>query len=322
MATKNRSMLWKMVSVNAVLTVIPVLFIGFLALWMFSRFGAELSTFMTKTLEDQALNSIKTGQAADVQVLESVLTNAREDVFALASSASLQSYLAAKNGQSELWNKVSIGQVEAILGGIVRSCDAQQSTQESALEKNLKVAERFSSDAGGLKLSLVSHKWEAVNQFTKAQAPVDLPLLSLGGKDMTPVTEFSTKVPIVDDTAAVCGGVCTIFQRMNSAGDMLRFATNVPKEGGKRAIGTFIPAVNTDGKPNPVISLRHGKENIHRAGVCRGQLVRDRLQANHLGRRQGGRHDLRWHQGAGGQRELGQDDPVHEILRGGACLCR
>jgi methyl-accepting chemotaxis protein len=41
---------------------------------------------------------------------------------------------------------------------------------------------------------------------------------------------------------------------MNKQGDMLRVATNVVKTDGTRAIGTYIPHKNADGKPNPVIS--------------------------------------------------------------------
>jgi hypothetical protein len=40
---------------------------------------------------------------------------------------------------------------------------------------------------------------------------------------------------------------------MNDRGDMLRVCTNVMKTDGSRAIGTYIPAINPDGQPNPVI---------------------------------------------------------------------
>jgi methyl-accepting chemotaxis protein len=40
---------------------------------------------------------------------------------------------------------------------------------------------------------------------------------------------------------------------MNGNGDMLRIATNVLSKEGKRAIGTYIPAVGADGKTSPII---------------------------------------------------------------------
>jgi len=58
----------------------------------------------------------------------------------------------------------------------------------------------------------------------------------------------------VDQIQNLLDVTCTVFQRMNKEGNMLRVATNVIKTNGERAIGTFIPAVNPDGKKNPVIS--------------------------------------------------------------------
>ena len=66
--------------------------------------------------------------------------------------------------------------------------------------------------------------------------------------------------PIVDAIQKVAGGTCTIFQRMNSAGDMLRVSTNVVKKDGARAIGTYIPRKNPAGRPNPVLEADKPKD--------------------------------------------------------------
>ena len=49
---------------------------------------------------------------------------------------------------------------------------------------------------------------------------------------------------------------------------MLRVATNVIGENGKRAIGTFIPAIGADGQPNPVVAaVLRGETFVGRAFV-------------------------------------------------------
>ena len=50
------------------------------------------------------------------------------------------------------------------------------------------------------------------------------------------------------------GDTCTIFQRMDEQGNMLRVCTNVIGHDGRRAIGTYIPATEPDGKPNAVVA--------------------------------------------------------------------
>mgnify|MGYP001546658694 CR=1 FL=1 len=57
----------------------------------------------------------------------------------------------------------------------------------------------------------------------------------------------------MDDVSHLTGNFCTIFERMNDAGDMLRVNTSVLKTDGTRAVGTFIPAKNPDGTANAVI---------------------------------------------------------------------
>ncbi|HOD39031.1 MAG TPA: Cache 3/Cache 2 fusion domain-containing protein [Candidatus Wallbacteria bacterium] len=68
--------------------------------------------------------------------------------------------------------------------------------------------------------------------------------LEPAGKWLAPNYERSINTPIIDEVANLVGDTCTIFQRMNENGDMLRVATNVITKDGRRAIGTFIPAID------------------------------------------------------------------------------
>ncbi len=113
-----------------------------------------------------------------------------------------------------------------------------------------------------------SEVWQAVNQFTNETIDVTVPKLSFGGVSIPKVRTFDTKVPIVDEITNLSNATATIFVRMNSAGDMLRIATTVKNKKGERAIGTYIPAKNPDGKDNPVISaILQGNEYFGKAFV-------------------------------------------------------
>lgn len=50
--------------------------------------------------------------------------------------------------------------------------------------------------------------------------------MQIGSEFVQPNDTFEVKSLVVDDVASTVGGTCTIFQRMNEKGDMLRVATN------------------------------------------------------------------------------------------------
>lgn len=54
-----------------------------------------------------------------------------------------------------------------------------------------------------------------------------LPKMSVGSRWLGQVKSFEETVPLVDEVKTLSGGVCTVFQRINAKGDMLRVATNV-----------------------------------------------------------------------------------------------
>lgn len=145
-------------------------------------------------------------------------------------------------------------------------CEAINEAIQTKLNSDLNVARKILNESGRVYTSdRYTQNWPAINQYTKMATQIELPRFYLGQNRIQPNKEFSQVTPVVDPVQDLVGGTCTIFQRMNPAGDMLRVATNVEKLDGTRAIGTFIPAVNPDGKPNPVIST-----------VMRGETFRGR----------------------------------------------
>lgn len=147
-------------------------------------------------------------------------------------------------------------------------CQSQQESLQQTVGANLNVAQKILRDSGGASLRSGTNAWDAQNQFTKESTRVNLPQFNIGGRSLNRVRDFETRVPVVDEVNRLVGGTCTIFQRMNEQGDMLRVATNVRLKDGTRAIGTYIPAVKPDGSANPVIdSVIKGERFTGRAQV-------------------------------------------------------
>jgi methyl-accepting chemotaxis protein len=97
-------------------------------------------------------------------------------------------------------------------------------------------------------------RWEAKNQFSGEVTPLELPRALVGGAWFGQNADPSVPTPVVDQIESMVGATVTVFQRTGPAGDMLRVATNVQSAAGTRAIGTYIPATNPDGRPNPVLA--------------------------------------------------------------------
>ena len=151
--------------------------------------------------------------------------------------------------------KLAYTDLDHIALNVYAMAEAQQKLLEKTLLNYLNVARKITQDLGKVEYGTGKTTWQAINQYTKAITRVDLPRFAVGGGWFGQVTNPSEHVAVVDDLQELAPGVtCTVFQRMNAAGDMLRVATNVLKTDGSRAIGTYIPRTNPDGKPNPVIS--------------------------------------------------------------------
>ncbi len=150
----------------------------------------------------------------------------------------------------------SVESEEANLARVAQSiyymCQVQQELVQQKVDSDLAVAKDVLARTGAVSFDKEEVSWQAVNQFSQAAKTVSLPKMLIGGAWLGQTRELNASVPVVDELAQLTGSTCTLFQRMNEEGDLLRVATNVARADGQRAIGTYIPVVNPDGTPNPV----------------------------------------------------------------------
>jgi len=160
------------------------------------------------------------------------------------------------------------GLINADLNHITQSVYNLVQTENEAVQQqlngNLNVLRHLIINAGGMELASENVPWVVKNQFSGQTAEAQLPKILIGGKWLGMNTDPDVETAVVDMMAKLSGEAATIFQRMNERGDMLRIATTVKTTDDRRAIGTYIPAINPDGTANAVIS------NIMKDGSYRG----------------------------------------------------
>ncbi|TWT38130.1 Methyl-accepting chemotaxis protein 4 [Posidoniimonas corsicana] len=165
-------------------------------------------------------------------------------------------------------DRTAHSQCEATTHDVFEMLSVQQALTTQQLNSAIRFTSSLLKEKGGVVFEEDTVAWDAKNQFTGDVASVDLPRVSINGEWLGQNADPATPAPFIDDVADWSYGTCTVFQRMNDAGDMLRVATTVEKTDGARAIGTYIPATNPDGQPNAVVStLLSGETYYGRAFV-------------------------------------------------------
>jgi len=236
------------------LVLISVLAVAGVTFHAFYSSNRKAVALANESLEIQTIDVLMSGARTERETVGGLVKQIENDAKKLGNSPNLTGYLEAREGRNQLWNSVAMKEPHRIVEGIMHACTAQQAWLQQALTRNLALAEYVLSSHGQITVTESPYDWKAVNQLTKETAEVQLPCFNLGDKPLEPNADPARPSILVDEVSNLAGGTCTVFQRMNDAGDMLRVATTVIAASGKRAIGTYIPAVNPDGEPNPVIA--------------------------------------------------------------------
>ncbi|WNV75839.1 Cache 3/Cache 2 fusion domain-containing protein [Geodermatophilus sp. DSM 44513] len=176
----------------------------------------------------------------------------------LGSIAAAQDTVAAAVEQQRAATDRVVDSVERAAGGSARITEAvaalAQEQRETYVRRALAIAEDLLEEAGGVSLGEGRRRVSVRDQVTGAVREVDLPDLLLGGVPLTRDDDPRRPAPLVDEVVALVGGSCTLFQRLDGDGGMVRATTTVRTAQGRRNVGTAIPPRDADGSPHPVLA--------------------------------------------------------------------
>ena len=259
----------KLVCICLGLVVIPLLLMGGLSLRSLVSFGGDVTEMTGSRLSADAERLLMAGVRRDRDEVAGFVRMVESDAIKIANSGTMISYSEAVSGQSQIWNQFTHEFCDEMLNNFVGLAKVQNEASERTLKAALSMADMTRQGLGEFQNVQESKvEWTAVNQLSRESSVVSLPAVQLGSTVISRNEDVETPTPLVDEIVRRVGGAATLFQRMNEAGDMLRVATTVVGTDGKRAVGTYIPVIQPDGKPNPVLAeVLKGETYVGRAFV-------------------------------------------------------
>ncbi len=196
--------------------------------------------------------------AAVQQETERAVTGIQRVTTTLGAIAEAQGSIAAAVEEQSVAARMVVDSVDHAARGSQRITEAVaqlvESQREAYVRRALAVAEDLLEDSGGFGLGQGTVHWTARDKGNPRTQVARLPEVHIGGQWIGQVDDPATRSPFVDQVTAQIGGSCTLFQRLDEAGDMLRVATTVVNAQGRRNIGTYVARRNPDGTANPVLA--------------------------------------------------------------------
>ena len=176
----------------------------------------------------------------------------------LSSIAQAQDAIAAAVDQQRAATDRVMDNVDRAASGSVRISEAVAQLADSQrmvyVRRALTVAQEALEDAGGMELGDHARSVDVTDQATGSTHPAQLADVLLGGAALERNDEPRRPSRVVDEVVEQVGGTCTLFQRLDDAGSMVRVATTVVNPAGRRNISTCIARTGIDGSPNPVLA--------------------------------------------------------------------
>jgi methyl-accepting chemotaxis protein len=237
----------QLIAIILALAIAPVLCMSFFSLYKFNNYSKETIEKSYNGMKSLALDGLKKGVQAEHYKVAPIIKQTEKITTNIANLQSIQQFLKVEHTVEKEVKK----DFQQIIKGILDACSIESRLLLEKLDLGLQTAETLIKS---VQLSTEKkEQWLAIDQFSKRKNNLILPQMNINGKAIIKNNSFAKSTLFVDQIRKMTNMTCTIFQKMNEHGDMLRIATNVKKLNGKRAIGTYIPATQPDGSSNKVV---------------------------------------------------------------------
>ena len=251
----------RLILISIALAVVPVMSISIFNMYKFNTFAKDTIKHSYSGMKSLALETLKEGVHAEHYKVSPIIKQAERITMRVANLQSIQQYFKVEQTVEKETKK----DIQQIVKSILDACKIESRLLIEKLELGLQTAENLVKK---VQLSSIRDQWHVMDQFTKKSNQLNIPQMLINNRPIIKNDSFKNETIIVDQVQQMTSMTCTIFQKMNDRGDMLRIATNVKKLNGKRAIGTYIPAIQSDGSRNKVVNtLLQGKTYTGKAFV-------------------------------------------------------
>ncbi|HSW01291.1 MAG TPA: methyl-accepting chemotaxis protein, partial [Sedimentisphaerales bacterium] len=108
------------------LAVVPVMVMGTLSVHTQLSSGNRVAELTGERLRKNAEDALLAGTKQDGEIVSTFVTAVQNDALGLAASGTVHSYIQAKTGSSELWNRITRAHCDLILTGILDAAVLQK----------------------------------------------------------------------------------------------------------------------------------------------------------------------------------------------------
>ncbi len=208
---KKLSMRSKILAISVAGAVIPALFLGGIFLHQFGSYGKKSSAEAYDALTELSASVLEAGVMNDRQAVAQLIRKVEDDAEKLASSVTLNRYLASLSGDDEVSSKIAEKEARTVIRGIIRTCQAQKALLQKKLQADIAVAKNNLKSRGGIEVAGLTQEWEVVNQANHERQNVVLPYFMIGFDGILMARSFEQEVPVVDEVNRLVGSTCSIY---------------------------------------------------------------------------------------------------------------